>query len=115
MKRFSVPLVVLVALCLLSSAASAQQPVQRHTIWVGSETLGGYGRLEFHFYDNGTAMMVDARETSSGTYTRIGSSIALTFPGIATYSGTMNGNTMSGTARDDTRTWTWSVGFQQGR
>jgi hypothetical protein len=81
-------------------------------VWVGSESLAGYGRLEFQFLPRGRVVMVDARETVRGSYVRRGTYVVLTFPGTATYSGVVRGNTLSGTARDSTRTWTWSVTYR---
>jgi hypothetical protein len=57
--------------------------------------------------------MIDAREAADGTCQINGSSITLTFPGWAVYYGTINGNSMSGSARDDSRTWSWNVQFQR--
>jgi hypothetical protein len=81
-------------------------------VWVGSEDLEGYGRLEFQFYSGGRVVMIDARETVDGTFSRSGDSITLSFPGVATYSGYIRGNNMSGTGRDDKGTWNFSVQYQ---
>lgn len=94
--------------------ANASEPAAftRCHVWVGTEDLPGYGRLEFQFFDGGRAVMIDARETVEGSFTRNGDSVTLTFRGVATYSGTIRGNSMSGTARDDTRTWSWNLQYQ---
>ncbi|MBI2805261.1 MAG: hypothetical protein HYX68_09815 [Planctomycetes bacterium] len=120
MKRVHPIVTNVIAVCLLANlgalAHAGETSVQsRTTIWVGTENLQGYGRLEFQFSDGGRVLMIDARENSNGSFTRNGSSITLTFPGRAVYYGTINGNSMSGTARDSTRTWSWSVGFRQNR
>jgi hypothetical protein len=85
------------------------------TSWSGRETLPGYGPLTFSFDSDGNVTMVDARETVPGRYTRRGASITLTFfNGQAVYSGQIRGKTMSGTARNAARSWTWQISKEGG-
>lgn len=91
---------------------AGQQQGLAGTTWVGSETLPGYGRLEFRFEDASRCTMIDARDTVPGTYRLAGSTVTLDFQG-AVYTGTISGQTMSGTARDGkNRPWTWKVNRQ---
>jgi len=80
------------------------------TTWVGSETLENYGRLEFRFSSDTQVTMIDAKETVPGTYMRNGNQITMTFfDGEVVYTGTVSGQTMSGTARNPGSTWSWTV------
>ena len=80
------------------------------TTWVGHETLQGYGRLEFRFVNENQVTMVDAKETVPGTYNRNGNQITMTFfGGEVVYIGVLAGQTMSGTASNPGKTWTWNV------
>ncbi len=103
---------VLTAAAFVAPApASAQAAGPGTTVWVGLENLPGYGQLEFRFTDGGGVVMIDAREVCHGTFTRSGNFITLSFPGRATYSGTINDGRMSGTARSNNGTWSWHVAF----
>ena len=106
---------LVLGVCLMSGLASQALAAPVTNIWVGTENLGGYGRLEFQFPANGQVTMIDAREVSYGSFTRNGSNITLTFPGRAVYHGVINGNTMSGTGHDDTRTWNFTVYWRERR
>jgi hypothetical protein len=78
--------------------------------WVGSETLGGYGRLEFRFMPNNKVQMVDAQETVYGTYYQSGNSVSLIFfDGNCTYSGTISANGIKGNALAGSQQFTWNV------
>lgn len=88
--------------------------------WVGNETLPGFGRLEFQFKSKDQCIMVDAQNTVQGTFTHSGNKVIITFVN-AVYEGTINGQTMSGTARITkgmvpfdfrgvgVNQWTWTV------
>lgn len=111
---------------LLASAnrASSADPVRpppsgKAQRWVGTETLAGFGKLSFSLYSDGRAVMVDARDTVEGTWTRKGQNMTLTFfNGSVVYQGTVNGASLAGTAsgpasRMNTRTtWAWSTQMQ---
>ncbi len=84
-----------------------------NTTWNGSENLGGYGKLSFQFKANGQAVMIDAKNTIPGTYTVNGNQVTIALPGAAVYQGTVNGNVFSGTGKDNTRTWTFSVNLSR--
>jgi hypothetical protein len=79
-------------------------------VWDGDEDLAGYGALTFHMWRDGKAVMIDARETLEGTWTRDGKTVTLRFrEGRIIYTGTINGDTISGTARDNRSRWNFSV------
>jgi len=86
-----------------------QQSTLTGTVWTGSETLPGYGRLTFQFISNTAAIMIDARETSRGNYRQNGNSVTITFGGGIIYSGTINGNSMAGNAHNGRDNWSWNV------
>jgi S1-C subfamily serine protease len=79
------------------------------TSWAGSETLPGFGKLRFQFLTNISVIMVDAKETSRGSYVHTGNNVTITFGGGVTYNGTVNGNSMAGSATNGTNRWTWTV------
>ena len=88
------------------------QPQVSSSTWAGSEDLQGYGQLTFQIQGS-RVTMIDAQGSHAGSVTRSGSQVTLHFPGIATYTGVMNGQEMSGNARDSTRVWNWSVSCGQ--
>lgn len=53
--------------------------------------------------------MDDADGKSSGTYSESGNSVTLRFGGTIIYSGTISGQTMSGTATNGDKRWNWNV------
>src|SRR5207253_2223109 len=70
------------------------------TTWSGRENLQGFGNLSFRFAANGQVTMLDAAGSTPGTYTVSGDQVTLRFNnGQTIYSGRVQGNTMSGTAR----------------
>ena len=77
--------------------------------WSGTEQLAGYGNLSFVFGQNNSVTMIDAKEQSVGTYSVQGATVTLEFPGKCSYQGTVIGNTMNGTGRDERNTWKFSV------
>ncbi len=80
------------------------------TVWSGSEQLAGYGKLTFRLWASNRATMHDARETMAGSWHRSGSQVTLRFDdGRVVYRGTLHGDTLSGTASNGDRRWTWSV------
>jgi Caspase domain len=80
------------------------------TVWSGSERLAGYGKLTFRLKANNRATMYDARDTMEGTWHQQGSQVTLRFDdGRVVYRGTLNGETLSGSASNGERRWTWSV------
>ena len=84
--------------------------IQRAKEWLGSETLAGYGKLSFQMYPGGRAVMVDAKETSEGTWQQQGKTMTLRFNGDrVVYTGVALGSTLTGTARNDKTSWTWNV------
>jgi hypothetical protein len=77
--------------------------------FIGSETLAGFGRLEFRFAANGQVTMVDARQTVAGSYTVNGNNVTLTFfNGGCVYTGAISGQTLSGTGRNTASGTTWN-------
>jgi hypothetical protein len=78
--------------------------------WIGSETLQGYGRLEFRFLPGNRVQMIDARETVAGSWYQSGNSVSLIFfDGACVYSGTIQGNRISGNALANKTRFSWSV------
>jgi opacity protein-like surface antigen len=104
-------LLALAAALALAAPAQAQKKSDlTGSTWSGRENLAGYGALTFEFEEGGSVTMIDAKETVPGSYKRTGQNITLSFfGGQAIYSGRINGKTMSGTARNAARNWSWQV------
>lgn len=78
--------------------------------WTGSETLAGYGALTFQLQPGGQASMIDKDGNAPGTWSAAGNSVNVSFPNLGVfYTGTLNGNQISGTARNGKDTWNWTV------
>jgi hypothetical protein len=104
---------------ILASSASAQSPSGDSRpvagTWSGRETgLDGFGALAFSLYENGAVTMFDTRGTVTGSWSRNGTSVVITFADCQ-YVGSLNsaGNYLSGTAYftsgPDRRQWSFSV------
>jgi predicted RNA-binding protein YlxR (DUF448 family) len=108
------------AACLLTLASSHLAFAQGNVIslpgteWAGSENLKGFGNLRFKFMTGGEAIMVDAQHALKGSYSQNGAQVAIRFGKSCVYSGTIQGQTMSGTAQEGKFTWSWNVQLQQG-
>jgi len=89
------------AVCLAAAPAPAlaQQPTPSvvNTTWAGSEDLAGFGKLTFIFQGNGSAVMVDARSTVTGSWSQNGRTVEIRFANCV-YVGTINGTLLSGSA-----------------
>ncbi len=84
------------------------------TQWRGRENLQGFGDLSFRFMAGGVVLMQDAQGDTPGTWTYKGNQITLSFNGGTTYAGTLQGSTLSGTARGGRgQAWSWSVAMRQ--
>lgn len=84
------------------------------TTWVGSEKLAGYDKLAFQLLANNKAIMTDAQGNAEGTWSQTGNAVTLRFfSGRVVYTGTLQGTTLSGTARNEQASWSWSVQFEQ--
>src|SRR5439155_23554129 len=81
------------------------------TTWSGRENLQGFGDLSFRFAANNQVTMIDTAGSTPGTYTVSGNQVTLSFNnGQTIYSGVVQGNTLSGTARGGRgNAWQWSV------
>jgi HEAT repeat protein/S1-C subfamily serine protease len=86
------------------------------TQWAGTQTLPGLDSLRFVFVGQGKVIMDDSTEILPGTYTQTAAlfgkpaSVTLTFfSGDITYTGTIKGQQMSGTAKNGTNTWNWNL------
>jgi hypothetical protein len=95
-----------------SGAPSVAAP--RHGLadgsWSGGETLQTYGALQFHLGAGGQATMNDKDGSIPGSWSQSGNSVVLRFyEGHVVYTGTLNGRTLSGTARNGRTSWTFSV------
>jgi len=95
----------------LPGIPKAPAPVQLEgQSWIGSETLQGYGRLEFRFLPGNRVQMIDAQDTVMGTWRRSGNSVSLVFfNGACVYSGTIQGDRISGNALANRTRFSWSV------
>jgi hypothetical protein len=92
------------------TVAAKAMPNLAGTTFAGSENLGkGYGKVSFQFLPNGKAVMIDAQSTVNGTFTVDGNQVVITLPGVCSYRGTINGTTIAGNGKDDTRTWDFTV------
>ena len=85
-------------------------------MWTGTEDLKGYDKLTFQFFSDGRAVMMDKDGTTSGSYQASGASVTLRFHASVVYTGTISGDTMSGTATgagsNPSTVWNWSVKYQ---
>ena len=80
------------------------------TTWGGKETLPGYGPLSFRFMGNGQVTMTDKDGVQQGKYMQQGAAIALQFVnGSVIYNGSINGQTMQGTASNGKNNWSWNL------
>ena len=111
MKRLFLGIVIVGVLAVAASPSQAQGQKKVVTLWSGTESLTGYGPLDFELHTGGMAVMIDAKETVSGYYKHVGANITITIPGRAVYYGTIKGKSIVGTARDSRRSWTFSVEF----
>jgi len=79
-------------------------------VLIGNETLQGFGDLSFMLYDGGRAVMIDAQSAMQGTWQRTGNTITIGFDNNRiVYTGTVMGNIITGNAKNDRTTWTWST------
>jgi len=86
--------------------AAVKEEVQKETVqaapsritWKGSETLQGFGKLTFQLHADGTAVMIDAKNTVKGNWNQKGQRVAIVFSNCA-YAGELKGRTLRGTAR----------------
>jgi hypothetical protein len=89
--------------------ARSAQPGRVFTL-AGQEDLASYGALTFQLEPGGRALMFDHDGTEVGTWSANGPQYQLTFyNGTVVYTGTRQGNTLSGTAANGRTTWNWSV------
>ena len=88
---------------------AGQKSNLKNTRWNGTETLPGFGKLNFQFITDSSVVMVDAKETLRGSYVHTGNNVTITFSGGIIYNGAINGNTMSGNATNAQDNWTWTV------
>lgn len=79
------------------------------SIWTGTETLPNYGALTFRFFAGGQATMTDKDGDTSGTFKQSGNSFTLNFEPKISYTGTVQGNTMKGTATNGSKNWTFAM------
>lgn len=79
--------------------------------FVGTENLGGFGRLEFRFVPRtGQVTMVDSDGETVGAFTVQGDTVRLSFhEDTVVYTGTMSSESISGTATNGDVTWAFSV------
>ncbi len=90
-----------------------QGPGLDGTAWSGNETLIGYGALSFQFQAGGQAVMVDKDGNTPGNWNQDGNNVTLTF-GPVTYTGTIAGTTMQGSATNGKDNWKFTVNRRAG-
>jgi hypothetical protein len=84
------------------------------TTWTGKENLQGFGKLTFEFQADGTATMIDAKNTVKGTWTQEGQKVVIRFSNCV-YVGEIKGQQLSGTGQfmekdqPKGKQWTFSV------
>jgi hypothetical protein len=107
-------LVVVLGLGDTAHARKKKKNALVNTTWTGRESLAGYGDLTFKFKPQGAVTMIDAKETRSGRFTLDGKDVKLTFfDGEVVYTGKLDGQSMSGIARNAGKAWTWEVTRQK--
>jgi hypothetical protein len=81
------------------------------TTWSGRENLQGFGDLSFRFDSNNQVTMLDTAGSTPGTWSVNGDQVTLRFNnGQTVYTGRVQGNVLSGTARGGRgQTWEWVV------
>ncbi len=77
--------------------------------WIGTETLAGYGELSFKFGENNDVSMIDKDGTTQGTWKQAGKNVTLNFGKKITYIGTLEGDTIKGTATNEGKNWDFTV------
>jgi S1-C subfamily serine protease len=86
-----------------------------YTRWTGKQSLAGLGQLEVIFLGKNKAgeqrvILDDSRETMQGTYEQADKEVKLKFyKGELTYTGTIQGNQLTGSAKDTGSTWNFSL------
>jgi hypothetical protein len=96
-----------------ANLATAQDRSAPSKVWTGSEDLARYGDLSFEVFGGGRVLMTDTDGVHEGTWRQSGGTVTLYFyEGKVVYSGSLRGNVLSGTARNDRTTWNWSVELQ---
>jgi hypothetical protein len=95
------------ALAQTSAFPSALQ----NTVWTGKENLfGQWTELSFALMAGNQAVMVTPQGKTQGTWQQLGTQVVLQFPNIKTvFTGTLNGNTLSGQGQDNLGSWSFSV------
>ena len=89
----------------------ASRPVaQASAVFMGGETLPGFGPLTFEMFGGGRAVMVDAKERSEGVWQQNGTQVTLQFSGgRVVYTGNLTNKLITGTATNGQASWSWSV------
>ena len=106
---------------IVAAAPKKARPKEVPLRWEGTETLAGYGKLEFAMYPSGRAVMVDAKNTMEGIWRQQDGQYTLSFGnGSIVYTGTLADGVISGTATSPSprqqkmRQWNWTVEQQPG-
>jgi hypothetical protein len=90
------------------------EPVQEDLLVLkGTEDLRGYGPLTFRIVSKSKVQMIDKDGTNPGVWEVNGNRIRLFFyDGSVVYEGSVNGNSVSGTATNGKTKWNWRVQTQ---
>jgi hypothetical protein len=82
-----------------------------NTSWSGQEKITGqWTPISFKFQAGGQATMVIPGGTYSGTWNQTGNQVTISLPTINnTFTGTINGNTISGQGKDNVGPWDFTL------
>jgi hypothetical protein len=98
----------------LAVAGQRPSPPPVEAVWLGTEDLGGYGKLAFRLVGGNRVVMEDKDGATEGTWEQKGMAVTLRFYNRSVvYTGTIQQTTMSGTATNGRITWNWSVTRRQ--
>jgi hypothetical protein len=83
------------------------------TTWMGTESLDRFGKLSFEFRQDGSAIMIDAKSTERGTWTRQGTTVVIAINNCS-YTGELEDQRISGSAeftngQPTDRKWTFEL------
>jgi hypothetical protein len=81
------------------------------SVWEGTESLEGFGKLRLEFNAGDQLKMSDAKDTVMGTWRLDGTNVTLEVAERGSYTGMVAGTSLSGDAKDkdDKLKWTWKV------
>ncbi len=83
------------------------------SVWSGTESLAGFGKLSFQFDADGKATMFDAKAKVFGKWSQAGNAVTISFTNCV-YQGTLQGKSLTGMARYTTgeANWTFTLSYE---